>query len=609
MTRRLLRLIQQKRVKPEQVLAVTFTRTAANDLRRTLEKVLGEEYRSFWATTLHSLCFRVVETENFLEVRNRHPRFLLAASKSSNLGFEAAPMLADLKEENDNFGTPTEQSRRIRDYESMWARRQQDALGVTTAGVDATYQGALLSWLRFHRGMFVGELVAEAYQFLAAEPDSPWRSRFKAILVDEYQDLNKLDQTVVDLFSSDNGAMCSVVGDFDQSIYSFRNAHMDGLQEYSQKTGVDSRSMEVSRRCPTSHLGPAQSHIQQNQRRAVAYPTALETAATGEISVRRFRDRASEVKGVVTYVQYCLDQGIAPGEILIMVPSRLIGQDIRRALGASNVEAQSYFAEEQLEEVEAQRAFTILTLLRNKYDRVSLRCWLGGWSSSQRPASYKKLREYCEVHNSEPWDTMEQVLDGKVDIQGIGVFTEPFAEIKRLVATLKEVTGQQLLEALFPAGEEWADDIRTLVEISVSEGTSASELYDALIQEITQPTMPDEVDHVRVMSLHKSKGLTAKASIIAGAIEGLLPRPHNPKKSSITEHEHLEEQRRLFYVAMTRSTDRLLISSAQYVDSQFARTYQLPGIQSGHQWKTVSSSFVTVLAQSLPPVSSSLLYP
>ncbi|RYD72093.1 MAG: hypothetical protein EOP84_23770, partial [Verrucomicrobiaceae bacterium] len=247
-TRRLLRLIELKIVKPESVLAVTFTRTAANDLRRSLDKNLPKEYRGYRACTLHSLCYDIVRSEDYAQVRDRHPRFILTASKSSNLGYEGAPLLADLK--NDH-GTATHQSRKIREYEAMWAKRQQDPLGSPSNDGDAKYQAALLAWLTFHKGMLVGELLPLTYEYLSGEPDSPWRNRYKAILVDEYQDLNKVDQEVIGLLSSSDECLMSVVGDLDQSIYSFRHAHPDGLTEYSKRPGVEPLTMKVSRRCPT----------------------------------------------------------------------------------------------------------------------------------------------------------------------------------------------------------------------------------------------------------------------------------------------------------------------------------------------------------------------
>lgn len=609
MTKRLLRLIQQKKVEPHQVLAVTFTRTAANDLRKSLEKTLGEKYKAFRSSTLHSLCFNIVEEQRFLEVRNRHPRFLLTVTKSGCLNFEGAPMIADLQLENADYKAAREQTKRIKEYEAMWARNQADPLGTPGEAISAAYGTSLLNWLRFHKAMLVGELVKEAYEFMSAEPETPWRAKFKAVLVDEYQDLNRLDQATIDLLAGSPETLCSVVGDLDQSIYSFRCAHPEGLKEYGVRDGVEALTMEVSRRCPTKHLGPAQNLIKQNTKKADKYPVPLPDAIAGEVSVRRWADRPTEVQGILEFVQHCIKQGVEPGEILVMAPSRVIGKEIRKALRVAEIEAQSYFAEEQLEEEDAQRAFTLLTLLANPKDRVALRCWLGGWMTGFRAGNYRKLREHCEANNREPWDVLEAVSTGIETLAGIAHLIPPFNELKTKLAGLTGKKGQDLLDGIFPADAEWAEDIRVLAGENVHESVTASDLYELLVDSITQPTMPTEVSHVRVMSLHKAKGLTARASVVAGAVEGLVPRNHDPDKSFLSEPEHMEEQRRLMYVAMTRSTEYLLICSPTLVDMPFKYGYELPGAPNGKQWRTVVSCFVTSLGNALPACTSSTTFP
>lgn len=610
MTRRLLRLIQQKRVQPEQVLAVTFTRTAATDLRNTLEKTLGEPYLGFRASTLHSLCFNIVEEQRFLEVRSRYPRFLLNVTKAGCLNFEAAPMLSDLKQENDAYKGAREQSKRIKEYEAMWARRQQDPLGAPGDGIEAAYGTSLLTWLKFHRAMMVGELVKEAYEFMSQEPDTPWRRKFRAVLVDEYQDLNKLDQELVELLCADDETTVSIVGDIDQSIYSFRCAHPEGLQEYAQRGGVEASTMEESRRCPTSVLAIAQTLIKQNTKKAGQYPKPLAKTKAGQVFLRRWADRATEVQGVLKFVRFCMTQGVPIGEILVMVPSRVIGKEIKAAFRTAEIEAHSYFAEEQLEDEEAQKAFTLLTLLSNRSDRVALRCWLGSWATGHRAASYKKLRVYCETNNAEPFEVLEKVVAGELQLAGVNALLGSFNALRAKLLELKDLKGQALLDALFPPEADWVEDIRVLAGETVADDISARYLHELLVDSITQPTMPTEVNHVRIMSLHKAKGLTATASAIVGAIEGLIPRPHDPVKSILTEPEHLEEQRRLFYVALTRSTDFLLISSPNLVNSRFDFGVPIPGVQVGGGLRTAVSQFVTSLGSgTLPPASSSLDFP
>ena len=516
-------------------------------------------------------------------------------------------MLSDLQFENENYKAAREQTKRLKAFEAMWARRQADPLGIANSTIDAAYGTSLLNWLRFHQGMLIGELVKEAYEFMSAEPDTSWRSKYKAVLVDEYQDLNKLDQEIVDLLCEGSDNVCSVVGDLDQSIYSFRCAHPEGLLEYGQRSRVETRTMQVSRRCPKRHLSAAQNHIYKNTKKANEYPTPLETAIDGEISVRRWADRATEVEGVVAFVQYCIAQGIPPGEILVMAPSRVVGKEMRKALVDVGIEAKSYFAEEQLEEIEAQKAFTLLTLLANKEDKISLRCWLGGWTSGYRRGNYKVLRDYCESHNIAPWTVLEQVVDGTLILSGINHLIEPFKELCDLLKNLEGCTGQELLDKVFPPTAEWAEDIRTLTDEFIETSTPPKKLYDHLADSITQPILPTEVQYVRVMSLHKAKGLTVRASVITGCVEGLVPRPYDPVKSFLTEPDHLEEQRRLLYVAMTRSTEFLLICSPVLVDLEFASKYQLPGRHQGNIFRTNASSFLSGVG--LPTVTNAFTFP
>ncbi|RYD74256.1 MAG: ATP-dependent helicase, partial [Verrucomicrobiaceae bacterium] len=347
----------------------------------------------------------------------------------------------------------------------------------------------------------------------------------------------------------------------------------------------------------TRHLTAAQNLIKQNTTRSSEYPEPLPGAKAGEVFVRRWKDLELQVQGTVAFVEFCVAQGIPPGDILVMTPCRPIGQDIRKALVKSEIEAQSYFSEELMEEPEAQQAFTVLALLVNKYDRIALRTWLGSWLPHQEATSYKYLRDYCEAQRREPWDVLEDAANGKVTVSKIDRLLARFVELQDKLKQLSELKGQAILDNLFPEGSDWADDIRTAAGVPVHEDATASDLYDTILEAVTQPTMPEEVSHVRIMSLHKAKGLTAAASAIVGAMEGLTPRHWDAEKSELSQAEHLEEQRRLFYVAMTRSTDFLLVASCREVPSTFGYTYQLKGTPADGILSTTTSRFVSSLGE------------
>src|SRR5690606_30858687 len=117
--------------------------------------------------------------------------------------------------------------------------------------------------------------------------------------------------------------------------------------------------------------------------------------------------------------------------------------------------------------------------------------------------------------------------------------------------------------------------------------------------QVTQPEVPTDPSFVRIMSLHKSKGLTAKVVIVAGVIEGLVP--FLDREDPIAEQQRqLEEQRRLFYVAITRCTDRLVLSSVSQLPSNHARTWRLPGQTRGRVVRTQASRFIGELGPTAP---------
>jgi len=157
-----------------------------------------------------------------------------------------------------------------------------------------------------------------------------------------------------------------------------------------------------------------------------------------------------------------------------------------------------------------------------------------------------------------------------------------------------------LVDDLFPDGD---DDLGVLREISLlalprSAGTNA--IHEAVRNHITQPEMPETGDFVRIMSLHKSKGLTARSVVVAGCIEGLIPT-RNRRLTPNEQVRHMNEQRRLFYVAITRCTDELVLSSSLRMDRALAMRVGAalrPGW--GPTAGTIASRFLAELGLSAP---------
>ena len=156
-----------------------------------------------------------------------------------------------------------------------------------------------------------------------------------------------------------------------------------------------------------------------------------------------------------------------------------------------------------------------------------------------------------------------------------------------------------MVDTLLPENLPACRVLREAALLNLPECEDASDLFDALRTAVTQPEMPDEGDFVRIMSLHKSKGLTAKVAIVAGCIRGLIPF-QNLGETPAEQAQILLEQRRLFYVAITRCTEILVLSSALRLQRNFAFQIGAQIQGNGDPVRAVTSQFIAELGQQAP---------
>ena len=540
---RVARLLDME-IDPAAILPVTFTRVAAEDLHRELVGMGVPGCDQLAAVTLHSLALRMLMRNHVLGATGRTPRPLNE--------FELEPLVCDLM---DAHGGKRQVKKMKRAYEAAWARLQHEQPGYVLDPADAAFHADLLGWLRFHEAMLIGELIPQLYRYLRTNPAAAERSEFAHILVDEYQDLNKAEQGVIDLLS-DTAEVC-IVGDDDQSIYSFKHAHPDGIREWlTANAGADDLGLDDCRRCPTRVVEMANSLIAHNRVRPV--PRALvpiPTNGVGDVRIVQYRTLAQEVVGVADMIAGMNATGVPPGDILVLAQRGAIGTPIYEALVAREVPVRSYYAEAELAALEARRAFALLKLFVNRQDRVALHWLVGIDSNNWHAAGYRRVREHCEDTGERPWDALNRLNDGMLQIrytEGIvTAFRELAAELDELEALPRLA---EVVDRLFPDGEATTRDVRALA-LGVLEEIAPDDraaLVGELSRAISQPEIPSEIADVRIMSIHKSKGLSAPVTIIAGCVEGLLPKEPDADLPVAEQAQQMEEQRRLFYVGITR---------------------------------------------------------
>lgn len=588
--RRVARILEEDNP-PDRVLVVTFTRTAAKDLIAQLGRlnVLGANRVS--AGTLHSLCFRILNAAHVLRATGRTPRTLV--------DFEKEFLLVDLQDAR--FGGKRKKQARLRAFEAAWARLQSEQPGWPRTTLDRAFHQSLLSWLGFHEAMLVGELVPETLKYLRSNPACQERRQFDFMLVDEYQDLNKAEQVLLD-FLGERANTC-VVGDDDQSIYGFKYAHPEGIVEFPEThPGTREESLVVCKRCPRRVVQLANILISQNQR-IQRQLQAADGTPDGEVWAVQWNSLSEEATGLAEAVAHAVHvRGIQPQDIIVLTARRRIGYRIRDEINAKGIPVRSFFNEQALDREDSQERFTLLNLLAKPLDRVALRCYLGFSSHNGLPGAYARLRQYCEQNNEHPRQVLEQLSADVLQLPGMTRLVLRFELLEREINDLRNRTGADFVQAWLPPANTDLDELRAMALQVLRSTTDPQKIFEELRYLITQPELPESPDSVRVMSLHKSKGLTARLVAVAGCVQGVTP--HLDDDATPAERERqLQEQRRLFYVAITRTSESLIISAPLFIDIHTAsRIRALARRRHGGNIETIFTPFYDEFGSEAPTV-------
>lgn len=594
--RRVQRLLQEG-ADPGRIMAVTLTRTAAEDLKRSLAKLGVEGADRVVARTLHSHCFSILRRSHVLKATRVVPRILAA--------FETTLLLRDL---DGDFGDLDERRRTLRLFAAAWSDGAQGhAPGEPVEDLDQRFQDELIRWLRWHRGMLLEELVPQALRYLRLDPLAPERGEFEHVLVDEYQDLNRADQAVVELLS-EKGRL-SVVGDDDQSIYGFRFAFPDGIRDFAADEEV--QFMEC-RRCPGAVVRLANALVGRNVDRSKPDLELLPGSPEGEVHHVRFATAEEEADAIAEFIDERISAGrIQAGDCLVLVNSRRHGRRIRAALLDRGIPAESFFREEALDTEAAREALSLLTLRLDPADRVALRVWLGFDSPDGRTKAYRRLWRVADEAGADVSEVLEQIRTNQVNVPHSQWILARWIELKERLAEIEplEEDPAALVEAHLPEGDEELASLRAAALLALEArgpDEPPAEFPSAVRYQVGQPDVPFDANFVRVMSLHRSKGLTARLVAIAGLVEGLVPK-EPPKDFTMEEQrDHAEEQRRLLYVGITRSSDTLVLSSFGSLPFAEAKRY---GVTFGGvarrgddlDVRTIPSPLLAELGPTLPP--------
>jgi DNA helicase-2/ATP-dependent DNA helicase PcrA len=589
LTHRIAGLLATREAWPSQILAITFTNKAAAEMRERVERLIGQESRGMWISTFHSACVRILrrEAEEF-------------GFKQSFTIYDSGDVRALVKRLIKERGadiqglTPGGVAARIskaknelHDVDS-WAR---------TANLENPLDAAFLElWrdydaeLRRANAFDFDDLISQTVFLLRAFPHvaAQYRKRFRHILVDEYQDTNaaqyalirELTQPVTradlpDLRADLPGASLTVVGDSDQSIYAFRGADIRNITDFERDfAGARVIMLEQNYRSTQNILSAANAVIGNNFDRR---EKRLWTDSGDGEKIVGFTGYSGhdEAQFVADEIVELTSGGMAYSDIAVFYRTNAQTRALEEVLIRTAIPYKVIGGTKFYERAEIKDAMAYLVTVANPADSLSLRRIMNVPKRGIGPATEAALQAFADERQITLRDAMRRVDE-------IALGPKVAAAIKDLAALLDEWSerpeadpGEVLRELMSRSG--YTDQLRRSPDpqdaarlenveelIAVTREFRRQNPSGNLIDFLTETALvaaADELDdsggQVSLMTLHTAKGLEFEAVFITGVEEDLLPH-----RISANEPGGPAEERRLFYVGITRARQRLHLSLA-----------------------------------------------
>jgi DNA helicase II / ATP-dependent DNA helicase PcrA len=567
MTRRVAYLIEGSGVDPTKILALTFSRAAAQELRDRLELLLGTTVGDRPSVyTLHAFALRQLLRNNGAPGLP-HPIRIADDYDERWVIDEEIAKLAQL---------PVRRvQQEFRNLASDWETLKVDEDEWERTHPNPRFLGA---WRR-HREIYGytlrAELVYALKKALDEDPELEIEPECEHILADEYQDLNKCELAVLERLVAE-GRTLFVAGDDDQSIYGFRNAFPAGLREFDQTyPGAEHGELIECHRCDRDILAMALNVAEQDVDRIPKQLRPREGAEDGQVEAFSFASISHEARGVAQICRQLVDDGISPGSILILLrsdPRGLYSQPIIDALGEAGLNAElpaDPFA--ILNDGYPRQVVCFLRLLRDRGDGLAWRELLKLRDNGLGDGSLMAVYRLADEHGERYRVALERIADDP-DVLDHSRRRTIGQEVQSLESMLDEHSAlldgapdeglEAILDALgFPAGDERDAVVDLLMSLPIegNEDVTLGTIEGALHGSrgaLDESERAGDPDRVQIMSMHSAKGLTANAVIIAACDDELMP-------GETQNRRELDDQRRLLYVSLTRAEHHLFVTFAR----------------------------------------------
>ncbi len=580
LTTRIAWLIQTGQTSPMGLMAVTFTNKAAKEMLTRLTSMMPINTRGMWVGTFHGLCNRL------LRAHHREaglPSTFQILDNSDQLS--SIKRLLKLMNIDDEKFAPKQVQGYINNCKEEGLRADKveahDAHSQRLNEIYAEYDNQCN-----REGVAdFSELLLRCYELLARDAyiREHYQSRFQYILVDEFQDTNRLQYMWLKLLAGTSNCMFAV-GDDDQSIYGFRGARVGNMQDFENDFNVQNIvKLEENYRSHSNILDAANAIISHNQNRLGK--NLWTSAGKGEpVRIYEAYNDTDEAQFIVDEIKMLHAEGTSLGDIAMLYRSNAQSRVIEHALFSANLPYRVYGGLRFFERAEIKHSLAYMRLIANANDDTALLRVINFPTRGIGARTLEQLQVEARAANCSLWQAaVNRVGDGKKGVKGIEGFVALVREMtdQAYGISLSEVaeiaTALSGLKSYYQSTKEGEDRIENLEELVTAavaftnqdlgnhnnvDGDTEQDLLTQFLSHASLEAGEHQAnvghDALQLMTVHASKGLEFRTVFISGLEEGLCPH-----EQSMYESNGLEEERRLMYVAVTRARQRLYLSHAQ----------------------------------------------
>ena len=562
-------LIEEKKVDPYNIMAITFTNKAAKQMRERIENLIGEEGRFVWVMTFHSSCVRFLR--RFIDRIGFDNDFTIYDSDD-----QKTLMKKIFKEQGVNSKVYKE--RAVLNIISSCKNELMSPSDYMKSAIDTYEKGAARlyeiyqSTLKKNNALDFDDLIGKTVELFEKCPDvlGYYQERFRYIMVDEYQDTNTAQFRLIYLLAGKYKNIC-VVGDDDQSIYKFRGANIENILSFEEKfDNVKVIKLEQNYRSTENILKAANSVIKNNKFRKdkslwtdgesgerVDFYQFYSASDEADMIIRDIKDKARDnfKDFAVLYRTNAQSRLIEERCVAFGIPYQLVG-------------GVNFYQRKEIKDVLAY-----LKTIANGNDDIALLRIINVPKRGIGATTMAKITSYANTNGISLFDAMtlantlglgkvgEKILKFTNLIESYRDKVRLKANISQLITELLEETGY--IDSLYDEGEiEGESRKENIDELINKSGEYEDGELSLFLEEVSLVAdidrMDENADRVTLMTLHAAKGLEFDNVYISGLEEGLFPGA-----ASVTSGEDLEEERRLAYVGITRARKNLTLTCAK----------------------------------------------